>query len=80
MQFFTFSDVFESFLMRLDLFGCVPMQSDAFWCVGKRFDTSGNFYICLIFSNDSGDFWSVFGLGAYFYGRFTYRGAYYYRG
>ena len=31
------------------------MQLDAFRCVGKRFDTSGNFQI---FLDDLGDFWS----------------------
>ena len=39
------------------------MQSNAFPCVGKRFDTSGNFWIFPIFSDDFGDFGSVFGLG-----------------
>ena len=34
------------------------MQLDAFRCVEKRFDTSGNFRVFLIFSN--GNFWSVF--------------------
>ena len=33
------------------------MQSDAFRCVGKRFDTSGNFRIFSICSDDFGDFW-----------------------
>ena len=66
MQFFRFSDVFEGFLMRLDLFGYDQMQSDAFRCVGKRFDTSGSFEFFDIFRffwYDFGDFWSVFGLG-----------------
>ena len=46
-----------------DAFGCVRMQSDAFRCVGKRFDTSGNFRIFPIFSDNFGDFWSVLDLG-----------------
>ena len=58
-----FSEVFESFWTRSDLFGCVPMQSDAFRCVGKRSDSSGNFRIFPIFSDDFGEFWLIFGLG-----------------
>ena len=38
------------------------MQSDAFRCIGKRFDTSGNFRVFSISSDDLGNFWMVFGL------------------
>ncbi len=54
---------FEQVQTCSDAFGCVRMQSDAFRCVGKRFDTSGNFRIFSIFSDDLGDFWFVVGLG-----------------
>ena len=58
-----FLEVFGRVSTCSDAFGCVRMQSDAFRCVGKRPDTSGNFRIFPIFSDDFGDFWSVFGLG-----------------
>ena len=51
-----FSDVFERVWTRSDVVGSVPMQWDAFRCVGMRSDTSGNFRIFWIFSDDVGDF------------------------
>ena len=63
VQFITFSDFFESFQKRVELFGCVRMCSDAvdaFRCVGKRSDTYETFPI---FVDDVGDFWSFLRLG-----------------
>ena len=51
------------------------MQSDAFRCVGKRSDTSGNFRNFSIVSDDLGDFWSFFGLDGLFLLMFYAQGA-----
>ena len=56
------------------------MQLDAFRSVRKRLETSGNFLIFPIFSDDFDDFWLVFGLGGSLLRTFTYTGAYYYGG
>ena len=48
--------------MCSDAFGCVQMQPDAFRCAGMRSDTSENFRIFSIFSNDFGECWSFFDL------------------
>ena len=58
-----FSDVFEPVWTQSDVFGCVRAQSDAFRCVGMRSDTSGNFWIFAILSDDFGDFRSFVGSG-----------------
>ena len=69
MQFFTVSDVLKVFgrvWTCSDAFGCDRMRSDAFRCVGKRFDTSGNFRIFPICSDDLGDVGRFLVVGAYF--------------
>ena len=50
------------------------MQSDAFRCVGKRFDISGIFGSFRLFQTILVIFGPFLVLGAYFYGRFMYRG------
>ena len=53
------------------------MHSDAFRCVGMRLDSSGNFWIFLIFSDDFGDFWTFFDLGGLLLLTFYVQGSYF---
>ena len=64
MQFLTFSDVFESFWTRLDLFGCVQMCLDAIGCILVRWEAFQHFWKFSDFFGRSCGFLFSFWLGA----------------
>ena len=72
-----FSDAFGPIWMRLDVFGCNRMHFGALGSVATLLEIFGifRFFRTILVTFDR-----FLALGAYFYGRFTYGGAYYYWG